>query len=70
MNRARGNVHTLEDLVARILFQDQHRMRSFDGAKPYLTALSRKRAQDAMKRSGIKNVTVDMEITDPKEGAR
>lgn len=71
MNRSNGeSPHTLEELVARTLFQDQHRHRSWDRSKGFLQANARKRAREAMNRCGIKNIEVDMVITDPKEGAR
>lgn len=71
MNRSNGeHPHTLEELVARILFQDQHRLRSWDRSKGYLQQNARVRARNAMKYSGIQNVEIDMEIKNPKEGAR
>lgn len=71
MNRTAGDhVHDLESLLARTLFKAQYPLRSWDRSKGYLTANMTDRARKAMKASGIKNVPVEMEIVDPKEGAR
>ena len=70
MNRTNGTAHTLEELVARALFQDQHKFQSWERSKLYAKANAIKRAKDALHRSGIKNVTIDTEIENPKEGAR
>lgn len=71
MNRNDGEKsHDLAELVARALFQDTHRLRSWNHSKEYLKANAKARAAQAMKRAGIKNVVIDMEIVDPKEGAR
>lgn len=71
MNRSLGETPVdLQELVARALFQDQHRFRSWDRSKGFLQANAKKRAQDALKRAGIKNVSIVTEIKDPKEGAR
>ncbi len=71
MNRSKGETpHDLQELVARVLFQDQHRFRSWDRSKGFLQANAKKRAQEAMRRAGIKNMEIVTEIIDPKEGAR
>lgn len=71
MNRSNGEKpHTLEELVARVLFQDQHPMQSWDRSKEFLKANAKKRADMALKRAGIQNVAIVMDIVDPKEGAK
>ncbi len=70
MNRTNGTAHTLEELVARALFNDQHKFQSWERSKLYAKANALKRAREAMQRSGIKNVEIPMEIVNPKEGAR
>lgn len=71
MNRSNGEKpHDLKELVARALFQDQHPYQSWDRSKEYMKANSKRRAEVAMKRCGMKNVELVTEIQDPKEGAR
>lgn len=70
MNRTNGTPHTLEELVARALFQDQHKFQSWERSKLYAKANALKRAKDALQRGGIKNVTIETEIENPKEGAK
>jgi hypothetical protein len=71
MNRSNGEkVHDLNELVARALFQDQHKFQSWERSKLYLKANSMKRATEALRRAGIKNVTIETDIVDPKEGVK
>jgi hypothetical protein len=71
MNRSNGEkAHTLKDLVARALFQDQHKFRSWDNSKLYVKANALNRAQLALERAGIKDMEIVTEVKNPKEGAR
>lgn len=70
MNRSNGTPHTLKELVARCIFQDQHKFQSWERSKLYAKANALKRAEDALKRSGVKDVTIETEIENPKEGAK
>lgn len=71
MNRSNGEKpHDLQELVARALFQDQHKFQSWERSKLYLKANALKRAGESLKRCGIKNCEITTEITDPKEGVR
>ena len=53
----------LRDVVARALFQTQYRLRDFTGAKPYLKKVMYMRADDAIKRAGVKNIEVPVDST-------
>ena len=65
-----SEMHDLQGLVARALFQDRFPMRSWERSKGSLQANSRKRAADALKRAGIPNVEIEAKVKNPKEGAR
>ena len=58
----------LRDLIARALFRDSFRMRSWDSAKGYLQQTMYKRADEAIKRAGVENVTVPVNVS--KYGTR
>ena len=58
----------LRDLIARTLFRDSFRMRNWDSAKGYLQLSMYKRADEAIKRAGVENVTVPVNVS--KYGVR
>ena len=57
-----GGEVALRDLVARALFRDTFRFRDWESAKPYMKHVSLKRADEAMKRAGVENVSVPVKV--------
>lgn len=48
----------LRELLARTLFSEAMRLRSWDGAKDWQKNISYKRADEALRRAGVENVTI------------
>ncbi len=52
----------LKELVARALFNDKFRLRNWEHSKPYLQQALLKRAEEALRRSGVENVQVNSKV--------
>lgn len=48
----------IRDIVARALFNARWKLRKWDGANPYQKKLFVRLADDALRRAGVKNMTV------------
>lgn len=53
----------LRELVARTLFNDQFRLRNWDQAKDWHKKVLYKRADEALRRSGVENVSFDTKVS-------
>lgn len=52
----------LRELVARTLFNDAFRLRNWEVAKEWHKKVLLKRADEALRRAGLENVSVDTDI--------
>ena len=50
----------LREIVARALWRDRFRLREWDHAKAYLKATTYRKAEEAIKRAGVKNIEVPL----------
>lgn len=51
----------LRDVVARCLFRDKYRLRDFDNAKSYLKKVCYMRADESIRRAGVKNMEIQVD---------
>lgn len=54
----------LKELLAKTLFQDKFRLRKWESSKPWAKAICVQRAEEALKRSGVK----DRDLGEEKDG--
>lgn len=52
----------LRDIIARSLFRDSFRMRDWESAKPYMKQVMWKRADEAIRRAGVENISVPVKV--------